>query len=350
LKYLGEVKAWGRLVVAAGAILLALALPAGAQAATRAHPRHVEIRPATSHGFVELGEHDGYEFAISLAEPDYAILYAASFDQETQSGASTEYGAHFTGSLPGGRVRATFGGVGSISLRFRPSGRSRSHSIKKNCQGQRPREERGHFVGTIRLRGENDYFRLSVARANGYLDRSFRLRCRVRHQAPVPPPTSLPEAVIPGFGFVYGSGGGSVALLEAGTREGDRGVELRAAHMQGARPGAEVQAIAVEYQGKMPVGRSAWASESPAGTLLTSLPGEHPRTATLRPVAPFSGEGSFVATAPTAHSWTGDLAVQFPGLLEPLAGPAFYSTLCVSSPLRDRYGCDFVPPDWQFAE
>jgi hypothetical protein len=84
-----------------------------------------------------------------------------------------------------------------------------------------------------------------------------------------------------------------------------------------------VTALAFEYKGKMPVGRSASAPASPAGTLLTSLPGEHPQTATLRPASPFTGEATYLASSHLSHSWTGDLSVQFPGLLEPLAGPDF---------------------------
>jgi hypothetical protein len=161
----------------------------------------------------------------------------------------------------------------------------------------------------------------------------------------------LAEAVVPVTSLVFGSGpGGSVAQLQAGERQGNRQVYLRATHMAGAPPGAEVSALAFEYQGKMPVGRSAYASSSPAGTLLTSLPGERPPSATLKPAFPFTGEATYLASSHLSHSWTGDLSVQFPGLLEPLAGPDFYSTLCVVSPLRSRYGCDFLPPDWELAE
>ncbi|HKZ13721.1 MAG TPA: hypothetical protein VJL81_07745 [Solirubrobacterales bacterium] len=343
-------KAWGRLFAAA-AVLVALAVAAAsASASSEAHPRHVEFRPPTSHAFLFLGERDGYEFALSFTEPDYAILEAVAFDPETQAGVSTTYGAHFQGSLVGGQVRARFGAIGSIALRFIPDGKVRPGRRGKNCEGRSPREESGRFVGRISLRGEGDYFRFSARHVAGSISRTFRVRCRVKHQAPVPAAPSLLEEVVPVSGFLVSSNGGALTLLGAGVREGSRRLELRASHMAGAPAGAEVSVRAFEYQGRMPVGRGAWASESPAGTLLTSLPGEHPPTATLKPGSPFVGEATYLASSPTSHSWTGDLAVQFPGLLEPLAGPDFISSLCVVSPLKVRYGCDFLPPDWQMAE
>jgi hypothetical protein len=344
------VKARDRLVVAAGAVLLTLALVASASAKVDAHRRHVEIRRPTSRAILSLGEVDGLEVGVIFEEPDHAILLVTTFDQETQAGASTGYGAHFHGSLPGGRLTARFGAIGSISVRFRPDGKGRSGRRAKNCQGRRPRAEDGSFVGRISLRGEDDYFHVSARTASAYLDRTFRLRCDVKRQSPDYPSESLREAVEPGIGFTLGTGGGSLATLEVGAREGGRRVGLRAAHMAGAPPGAEVQAVEFEYQGDMPVGRGAWAPKSPPGTLVTSLPGEHPPTAVLRPAEPFSGEGEYLASSRTSHSWSGDLSVQFPGLLQPLTGPDFYSTLCVVSPLRDPTGCDFVAPDWQVAQ
>ena len=327
-----------------------LVLAAGASAAANAHRRHIQIFAPRNEASLYLGEVDGYEVGVSFQEPDDAVLFVDTFDAESQIYTATAYGAHFHGSLPFGRLRARFGAVGSVAARFRPDGKARTSSVGSRCTGRPGRRESGSFVGRISLHGEDDYFHVSASKAEGSLDRHFRLRCHVKRHRPVFPPPSLREAVLPQLDFTFGTGGGSVALLEAMAKEGHRGVTLRAAHGAGAPAGAEVDAIAFEYQGKMPVGRRASAPESPAGTLLTSLPGEPMPTATLRPPAPFSGEAEYVGSSPTSHSWTGTLAVQFPGLLQPLAGPEFASDLCVISPLRDREGCDFQPPDWQRAE
>jgi hypothetical protein len=140
---------------------------------------------------------------------------------------------------------------------------------------------------------------------------------------------------------------GTVSSLEAVDAVGSRAVALRAAHASGTGPGAEVEAGAFEYQGRMPVGRTVQILKAPPGSLVTTLPGESPATATLKPGAPFSGEASYLATSLAVHSWTGSLAVRFPGLTAPLVGAGFSSTLCVVSTLVKPDGCEFQPPDWQ---
>jgi hypothetical protein len=351
LKYWTAVKAWGRLLAAAGAVLVVLAIPAGASAAPRAHRRHIQVFPASNDGLMFIGERDGYEIAVRFEEPDLAVLQVDKFEEETESFALTNYGAHFQGSLPFGRLRADFGAVGSISVRFRPDGKGRSRKKEGNCTGRARREEDGSFVGRISLHGEGGYFHFAANRVGGTLDRQFRLRCHVKHLQLSYPPESLREAVVPGMTIPFGAGGGgSLASLLVGANEGGREVGLRVDHFAGQREGAAVQLVELEYQGKMPVGRGAAIEQSPPGTFLTTLPGEHPATATLKPPAPFSGKAEYVATSPISHNWTGDLAVQFPGLLQPLTGPEFASTLCVARAFGSRFGCDFTPPDWQWTE
>jgi hypothetical protein len=93
----------------------------------------------------------------------------------------------------------------------------------------------------------------------------------------------------------------------------------------------------------MAIGRSAYVEGFP-GTLVTSLPGAHPATATLTPPAPFYGEANYLEKSSTSHSWTGTLGVNLPGLTLPLTGPGFYTSLCVVSPLKAPNGCDFIKP------
>jgi len=84
-------------------------MAAGASAASRAHRRHVQVLPASNDALLYLGERDGYEIGVSFKEPDHAILFVGTLDQERQIYTSTAYGAHFRGSLPFGRLRAHFG-------------------------------------------------------------------------------------------------------------------------------------------------------------------------------------------------------------------------------------------------
>jgi hypothetical protein len=95
----------------------------------------------------------------------------------------------------------------------------------------------------------------------------------------------------------------------------------------------------------MAIGHGVYLN-GPPGTLLTSLPGAHPATATLAPPPPFYGGAAY---SEESDAWTGSLGVKLAGLSLPLTGPGFHVHLCVVNPLRDRGGCDFFkmepPPD-----
>jgi hypothetical protein len=260
LKYLGEVKAWGALL-AAGAVLVALAVPAGASARVGAHRRHIEVRPPTVAADLNLGTHDGYLTSVQFEEPDLATLVVAKLDLSRLKVASTSYGAHFHGSLSGGRLSADFGRVGSVAVRFRPSGPARERRPLKGCEGKSSRGESGRWVGKVSLRGEGGYFAVSTDSVGGELDRTFRLRCHVKRRLPRPRPESLRERIEPHIGAsLISIILGTASSLEAVNTEAGRVVALRAAHANGRGPGSEVEAGAFEYQGGMPVGR--WSSSS----------------------------------------------------------------------------------------
>ncbi|HXQ88194.1 MAG TPA: hypothetical protein VN733_01020, partial [Solirubrobacterales bacterium] len=149
--------------------------------------------------------------------------------------------------------------------------------------------------------------------------------------------------VTPGSFF---SAEGNIALLYASSRRHGRYVGVAAGHREEEPPGAEVRIGSFERRGKMAIGHYGIASGG-RGTLLTSLPGVHPATATLDPPAPFYGQASYEEEAVDSRHWTGTLGVELPGLRLPLTGPGFQARLCVLNPLyAPRTGCDFfkAPP------
>jgi hypothetical protein len=343
-------KSTGILSVAC-AVLITLALPAGASARGGPQRRHVQVIEPTTNASIDLGSHGGYRASITLEEPDLAVLSVSKVNFARLAIEQTTYGAHFRGSLPGGRVTADFGAVGSISVRFSPGGKVREGPHLKACEGSPWRREAGSWRGKISLHGEGGYFDVASHATPGLLDRSFRLRCRFKHPVSPPATESLVQQVVPPFGGSLVSAlVGTISSLEVQHREHGRLVLLRAAHATGTGPGSEVEVGTFEYQGEMPVGRYVQVLRAPPGSLVTTLPGEHPATATLKPGAPFTGEASYRAVGPTDHSWTGSLAVKFPGLVEPLAGPSYFSTLCVISPLAKPYFCEYKWPSWQNGE
>ncbi len=328
----------------------------GAAARVNAHRRHghVEVHKATTYGVALFGKYDGYDVGVSLEDPHIAVLFVQKLDEgKSQTIDQATYGAHYQGSVASGRVTASFGSIGSVSLRFRP-GSKKPHfgHVEKHCTGAKPRSEAGSFVGHVELHGEGGYFDVSADGGRGELRRTFTERCRVSsRKKKTVVVESLREAVEPPLGLIlllnFSS---SLSTFWATGTEGGRQVLFHSAHLEGTPAGAETIATAFEYQGKMPVGRFAWVPSSPAGSLVTSLPGERPATATVKSVAPFSGEAEYVGVSSDSHEWTGNLAVQFPGLAQPLTGPHFGTSLCVASTLIARLGCDYVEPNFKGSE
>lgn len=227
-------------------------------------------------------------------------------------------------------------------MRFRPSGKVSTVRNQHGCKGRPAITEDGRFVGHAEFHGEGGYLHASFKLGRGWIDRSFRLTCKKGHAYDLTP-KSVQEYAVPGFVPLSYPAGGTVSLLYAAARDHGRYIGIRAAHAEGSPPGAEVTLATLESTGGMAIGRRAYVEGGP-GTLLTSLPGAHPATATLAPPAPFFGEASYLEKSATSHSWTGTLGVNLPGLTLPLAGSDFSSSLCIVSPLKTPKGCDFIKP------
>jgi hypothetical protein len=318
---------------------IALAMPAAASAVVRPQPPAREIQQATTSGVAYLGEAGGYEIGVANPSRHVAILYINRIGEDGGSFTGTAYAVRPQSSIESGVLRARFGALGTVALRFRPSGKTKIGHPGRHCSGRAPQTEDGEYQGSVSLRGEDGYFHIRTEKASGIRRRTFQLTC-APGQAHNDESKPLFAYVAPNEGFTVSSGGGSIALLLAISKYGGRFVYLRAAHMQGADPGAEVQAGALEEEPGMAIGHSAEVGGG-EGTLLTSLPGAHPATATLAPPAPFHGEANFVENSSTSHSWTGTLGVNFPGLDLPLAGSTYATSLCVLSPFKAGPPCDF---------
>jgi len=329
-------------VVCAVAVMLV-----AATGTAQAKPRHAakfEVQRAVTVGLLILGERDGYRIGLEMPNDRVALFYVGRFDLADGSiaGSDSVYAVHNQGSLAQGVIRARLGSLGRVSLRFQPNGRVRKHHLERGCKGRPPITEYGKFVGHVSFNGEGDYLHASFANGSGEVTHAFRLVCK-KGRAYDLSPKSLREYATPGFSFLFSSGQGNVSLLYATARRHGRYVGLRASHQEGSGPGAEVELGTLESRGEMAIGRSAYVDGFP-GTLLTSLPGVHPTTATLAPPAPFFGEANYLEKSSTSHSWTGTLGVELPGLRLPLTGPGFYTSLCVVSPLKVPNGCDFIKP------
>jgi hypothetical protein len=333
----------GIVIGVAGVLAVLVAAAAGSPASSIAAG---EVRKPNTEAIVLLGESRGYEVALSMPTPRVAVLHVAKFREEAPFAyAQSSYGIRVpSDALERGVIRLRFPSMGRVALRFEPSGKRRAHRLRDDCRGKRDFTDYGRFRGTVSLEGEGGSFKLETRSAEGALRRSFRLECSRKGEAEqVDPSASLWQFVMPPYGFRYSSGKGTIALLSGMAEERGRTILFRAAHHEGAPPGAEVQVMALEWVAGMPTGRLAFVESSVPGTLTTSMPGVHPASATLAPPAPFHGEESYLeGSSPDSHTWTGNLGVSFPGLDLPLTGAQFKTSLCVVSPLKVPAGCDFI--------
>jgi len=322
------------LVVGLAAAATVLAAPDPGQTKLRPAGK-VEVQPANSVGFLNLGKERGYRTFLYMPNQRIVLFYAFRIDHLEDDSFGFHYAIYATrnrGNLRHGVVRVRFGSLGRASLRFRPNGRVRRVDPGSDCEGRDERYEYGSFVGRLSFRGEDDYFHVSSPMGKAYLARSPRLRCE--KGTAKPQPRSLRRYVTTSPLLPDDD---SIALLYASSRSHGRYVGITAAHPEGDPPGADVQLATVDSRPAMAIGHGIYL-EGPAGTLLTSLPGAHPATATLAPPAPFYGKAAY---SEESETWAGTLGVRLAGLRLPLAGPHFHVHLCVVNPVTDRNGCEF---------
>jgi hypothetical protein len=201
------------------------------------------------------------------------------------------------GTVKPNRIAASFGKLGRIDVRFKPSGNvDKSHS-RRNCAGADHFTSRlGVFVGKVRFEGEKHYVAVDAHRAKGHVRSPLRLHCRFRRPRSsqrLARPVRQHPSFIPTF-------------LSATSRHGVAGTELLVLQ---ARTSTFALAISEESLGRMAKIRYAVASgKEDALTVNDALTG-----AKLRLPSPFHGTASYGAAADGTTSWSGSFAVSFPG-------------------------------------
>jgi hypothetical protein len=305
----------------------------------------LEVQRANTVGFLRLGKERGYRTFLYMPNKRVVLFYAVRIRRVGEDGFGLTYSIYATrnrGNLEHGVVRARFGSLGRVSLRFRPDGRVRRDDPQGGCEGEGESYEYGSFAGHLSFRGEGSFFHVSSPRGKAYLARSPRLRCE-KGQADEVQPRSLRKYVAPTPLFHDDD---SIALLYASARSHGRYVGITAMHPEKSPPGADVELGIVDARQGMAIGHVAYL-EGSAGTLLTSLPGAHPATATLAPPKPFYGKAAY---SEETGAWTGTLGVKLAGLRLPLTGPGYGVHLCVVNPLRDKDGCEFFKAEPPYFE
>jgi hypothetical protein len=250
---------------------------------------------------------NGYRITVS-ADPEGGPG-AVQLSAEGHSG-TVQYSA--PGTVTGATIKARFGRLGRVSVRFEPSGLERRVRVPRKCMKERPpvvSSTLGNFVGTIKFRGERGYTRVSAHGAKGGIGDPLantpkKLQCdfreseaeRERERESVSLDGSPPGAGISFGAFrAFGNFAHLVLPHEPSPPQGSRYLFL---------------AFATERAGQMSIFRTAAAlGESRDFVFDNAL-----TSATVRPPSPFTGSGSFLRSADGSTSWTGTLGVLLPGL------------------------------------
>jgi hypothetical protein len=326
-----------RLVCCALLAVLLLS-PAGASAKRIFDIKHrgvsVTISMRGSHGYrvwvesvgrghVRLSAEKGGGFlALLFGRPDLAAAYVVR------------------GRVTRDRLRANFGKLGFVSVRFHRRGRPTPGGtiVPVHCKGRQPIREHGRFVGSIRFRGEHGFSRVNLRAARGTVVRRFKRSCGF-HSGRRPEGAARPSEARPRLELratVLGA-----AARRAGRTAAVAGLRLESPPGKGEEGGSLtfLAAWVAEHRGRIEIRRSA-EMLGDEGTLLFSPPGVEPARTTMVAPNPFSGTGVYLEEPGSPPSWTGSLSVHLPGEDPvPLAGRRFTAALCREKTLNQAIRC-----------
>ena len=212
------------------------------------------------------------------------------------------------GTASGGRLRARFGELGSISMRFQPAAGGAGAGRSDACRGgRRLRLRRGVFVGRFRFRGEGGYVAVDARRVSGTV--AVSSHCKGGR-----PPTLAARAQ---GGSSKPERGEEASYLRAYWREAGTAVSFVAAEFG---PGEAFYVVdTLSGEGRMAILRSALAGPGKGFSVSNAL-----SSARVDPPAPFHGHGRYREGANGKQNWTGGLVVDFPGYPDfPLTGAPY---------------------------
>jgi hypothetical protein len=290
---------WGAPVLAAAVLL---AVPGGA-AARGGRETYVAHGGSTTTGRVRAT----HGFRVKFVETSTRHFKVKVLGHRSETTYTTRGGPYASG-----RVSARLGRRGRFDLRFVPVGRPRRIAIPRWCKGPPAEWQRGYLAGRYRFRGERDFTEAAGVRVSAARLSWSPLRCHYLDGSPRQEPA--PRARLQAWRRGRTSLAFGALLYPRGARPAARQVRFR----------AEISRRA----GRLSIVHEAEV-EAPASAI--TFPGgpQLPEVVTVSPPAPFSGSATFDRTPESTFTWSGDLAVRFPGL-DPLrlSGPRFGARVC----------------------
>lgn len=321
--------------ILAAAVLIGLAAPTGAAAAKTEH------RPAnTSAAFFGKGANG---FVVYLFAFDRGVGFTAAKavgDEGEQTVNYLDFRRKRSDALDRGRLDVEVGRLGHFRGHFVVT-KTKTQKLESGCTGDPTVQEEGHFVGSFVFHGERGYTSLHATREQGVITRQGATDCPVpteprnhRHGGKRAEEVAEKAAEEDEYRVVAADPKAHI-LFQASREQAPPGPGNRATTVfrATARTGKA---------GPFEVTHSAtlFDTHGAAASFLTPNEAEPLAEATLEPPAPFSGSATFQLETPKTASWTGDLAVELPGLGKlPLTGKELYAGAC-----RGRTNCTKTLP------
>jgi hypothetical protein len=205
----------------------------------------------------------------------------------------------FHGRVSAAGIRARIADLGSIDLRFKPSGKAKHGRPPRNCSGPRVTLFEGHFVGELTFRAELGVTSIDVTYAKGWIA-SPGWRCHASglkafaEQAP----SDVTYTFLQALDQRDGLGFGALAGTDAEHPEAN---------------GASISASAETRRGPVKIAHLAVALAENAFSFDSALD-----SATVTPPNPFHGSATYCRSCAAGSQWTGDLSVRVPGIGHPI--------------------------------
>lgn len=288
-----------KLLAAAFALVVLLAAPTTAPGGTKS---------ALSFRFEGS---NGYAIGVSGRGATVFITATRPSPPSSDSKASSTYIAR--GKVSATALRARFGDMGSVAVRFHPSDRVAHSKPQRGCRGPDRQTIRfGVFTGSARFRGEYGYTSASVHRAKGKVITPPSPNCS---SPPIETSRRKSPRASPGKGHTR------TTLLSAASRSPFTAIDFIA--LEG-RSKVAFEASIRQSVGSLAIFRTA-SAVAPAHTFASDSALSF---VSVTPPAPFSGTGSMQRNDEGVRIWSGSLDASFPGApAVPLAGPQFKTQL-----------------------
>lgn len=300
--------------LAATAIVGACALPLGASAAK---PRRVRQQASVATDLQMRGT-NGFHLDLFTSDGGgVSLLAERQADRAAISYFSLRH--HVRDSFEAERLNVRIGHLGHFRGRFVPTA-TKQEKLDPGCKGDPPTTEKGFFVGSFDFRGERGYTTVHSHRVRASVTRRPAAICTYP-EGPLWRPSNRHE----GFHLVAADEEGDLlfdARYRAATKD-EPSLSTFQASANGKRVGDFEVSHFVSDLGFEP---------EPEPTFQVPDLAEPPAEVTIAPPPPFSGSATFHLDDPRTASWTGDLAVEMPGLGKvPLTGEGIDAGLCKGS-------------------